>query len=107
FALEGLTQLLSTVKQVRQNLNPGLHIAGIVLTMFDQRNRLSGQVAEDVRENLGDVVFSTIIPRNVRISEAPSHAIPVLVYDPGCAGSIAYRALAQEVLTRDGLLTAA
>ncbi|MEM7189269.1 MAG: AAA family ATPase, partial [Pseudomonadota bacterium] len=98
FALEGLSQLLATIRQVRQTLNDGLRVAGIVLTMYDQRNRLSGQVAEDVRENLGDVVFSTIIPRNVRLSEAPSHATPALIYDATCAGSQAYIALARELL---------
>ncbi|HUF86070.1 MAG TPA: ParA family protein [Thermohalobaculum sp.] len=101
FALEGLTQLLGTIKRVQGRLNPGLRVEGIVLTMYDRRNNLSAQVAEDVRVNLGDAVFSTIIPRNVRLSEAPSHALPGLVYDPNCAGSIAYRALASEILRRE------
>lgn len=100
FALEGLSQLLSTVRRVQESLNPDLRIEGIVLTMHDQRNRLSSQVAEDVRQNLGDVVYSTVIPRNVRLSEAPSHALPALIYDPDCAGSRAYIALAAEVIDR-------
>lgn len=97
FALEGLTQLLATVRRVQQTLNPRLKIDGIVLTMFDRRNRLSTQVADDVRGTLGDAVYRTVIPRNVRLSEAPSHAMPALLYDPQCAGSRAYRALAEEV----------
>ena len=101
FALEGLTQLLATVKRVQGRLNPALRIEGILLTMYDRRNNLSAQVAEDVRQNLADTVFETIIPRNVRLSEAPSYAMPGLLYDPNCAGSIAYRALASEILRRD------
>lgn len=101
FALEGLSQLLSTVRRIQSSLNPDLRIDGIVLTMFDQRNRLSFQVAQDVRENLGEIVFETVIPRNVRLSEAPSHAMPALVYDSGCAGSVSYRELAAEVLSRN------
>lgn len=100
FALEGLSQLLSTIQHVQKGLNPNLRIEGIVLTMHDQRNRLSSQVAEDVRANLGDIVYSTMIPRNVRLSEAPSHAMPALIYDPKCAGSKAYMELAAEVLQR-------
>ena len=100
FALEGLSQLLGTVQRVQNGLNPDLRIEGIVLTMYDQRNRLSSQVAEDVRSNLGEIVYSTMIPRNVRLSEAPSHAMPALVYDPNCAGSRAYMELAAEVLRR-------
>ena len=107
FALEGLSQLLSTVRRVQASLNPTLRIHGIVLTMFDQRNRLSSQVADDVRENLGAVVYRTVIPRNVRLSEAPSHAMPALLYDSYCAGSRAYRALAAELLDRDGWTAAA
>jgi chromosome partitioning protein len=107
FALEGLAQLLATVRRVQGGLNPRLRIHGIVLTMFDIRNRLSSQVAQDVRENLGAIVYSTMIPRNVRLSEAPSHALPVLLYDPACAGSQAYRALAAELLGRDGRPVAA
>jgi len=107
YALEGLTQLLGTVRRVQGALNPALRIGGIVLTMYDRRNNLSAQVAEDVRLNLGDSVFQTIIPRNVRLSEAPSHALPALVYDPDCAGSQAYRALAAELLRRDAAAMAA
>ena len=100
FALEGLSQLLDTVRRVQQGLNPALRIEGIVLTMYDQRNRLSSQVAEDVRGTLGDVVYETVIPRNVRLSEAPSHGLPALLYDPACAGSRAYTGLAAEVIKR-------
>ena len=101
FALEGLSQLLKTVEQVRQTLNPGLAIHGIVLTMFDARNNLSGQVVADVREFMGRKVYDTVIPRNVRVSEAPSHGKPVLVYDLKCAGSEAYLRLATEVIQRE------
>lgn len=107
FALEGLTQLIGTVQQVQGTLNPDLRISGIVLTMYDRRNRLSSQVAEDVRENLGDVVFSTMIPRNVRLSEAPSYGLPVMIYDSECAGSLAYKALTEEFLSRDKAILAA
>ena len=100
FALEGLTQLLATVEQVRSRFNPQLTILGVVLTMFDRRNRLSEQVAADVRACLGAQVFETVIPRNVRLSEAPSHGLPALLYDHGCAGSSAYIALARELLGR-------
>jgi chromosome partitioning protein len=101
FALEGLTQLLSTIERVRANLNPALEIQGIVLTMFDKRNNLSDQVAADVRGHLGDKVYKTIIPRNVRISEAPSHGLPALVYDLRCPGSQAYIKLAGELIQRE------
>ena len=107
FALEGLTQLLGTIKRIQTRLNPQLRMQGIVLTMYDRRNNLSAQVAEDVRLNLGDTVYQTIIPRNVRLSEAPSYALPGLLYDPDCAGSQAYRALAGELLRRDAALMAA
>ena len=107
FALEGLTQLLGTVKRVQARLNPKLQIHGIVLTMYDRRNNLSAQVAEDVRLNLPETVYQTLIPRNVRLSEAPSFALPVLLYDPDCAGSQAYRALAEEMLRRDAEIAAA
>lgn len=105
FALEGLSQLLKTVEQVRQTLNPGLSIHGIVLTMFDARNNLSGQVVADVREFMGKKVYDTIIPRNVRISEAPSYGKPVLVYDLKCVGSEAYLRLATEIIKRERELT--
>lgn len=100
FALEGLSQLMLTIREVRQAANPDLRIEGIVLTMYDGRNNLSKQVEDDARENLGNLVFQTIIPRNVRISEAPSYAMPVLSYDPASKGSAAYAALAQELLAR-------
>ena len=101
YALEGLTQLLATVNRIRSRLNPDLKIHGIVLTMSDRRNRLSTEVEEDVRNNLSQYLFETVIPRNVRLSEAPSMAMPALVYDSDCAGSRAYRNLAVEVLRRD------
>jgi chromosome partitioning protein len=100
FALEGLSQLLQTVEQVQKRFNPDLGILGIVLTMADRRNRLSDLVAADVRESLGKLVFENAIPRNVRLSEAPSHGLPALVYDQGCAGSRAYVALAREMMAR-------
>ena len=100
FALEGLSQLLHTVEQVQQRFNPELGIVGIALTMFDRRNRLTDQVADDVRECLGNLVFESVIPRNVRLSEAPSHGLPALIYDHGCAGSRAYMALARELIGR-------
>ena len=98
FALEGLSQLMMTIREVRQTANPELRIEGIVLTMFDARNNLSAQVEQDARENLGDLVFATRIPRNVRVSEAPSYSLPVLSYDPGSKGAQAYRDLAQELM---------
>jgi chromosome partitioning protein len=100
FALEGLSQLLQTVERVRARFNPELSILGVALTMYDRRNNLCGQVADDVRACLGKVVFDTVIPRNVRLSEAPSHGIPALIYDQRCSGSEAYMALARELLTR-------
>jgi chromosome partitioning protein len=101
FALEGLSQLLQTVEQVRTTLNPNLSIHGIVLTMFDSRNNLSNQVVADVRQFMGAKVYKTMIPRNVRISEAPSYGKPVLVYDLKCVGSEAYLKLATEVIQRE------
>ncbi len=100
FALEGLSQLMLSIREVRQTANPSLRIEGIVLTMYDSRNNLSKQVEEDARENLGDLVYDTIIPRNVRVSEAPSFAMSVLDYDPTSRGSLAYRELAAEYLNR-------
>ncbi|MXP47894.1 AAA family ATPase [Altererythrobacter luteolus] len=100
FALEGLSQLLLTVERVQQRFNPDLGIIGIVLTMFDRRNKLTDQVADDVRDCLGDLVFESVIPRNVRLSEAPSHGLPALVYDHSCTGSRAYIALARELIGR-------
>ena len=101
FALEGISHLVKTVERVNQVFNPRLEIQGIVLTMFDRRNNLSGMVEDDVRAFFGDKVYKTVIPRNVRVSEAPSHGRPVLVYDMGCAGSQAYLHLAGEVLRRE------
>ena len=101
FALEGLTQLMRTVELVQGNLNPRLEIQGVVLTMYDKRNRLSEQVAQDVRNHFGDKVYRTMIPRNVRVSEAPSFGQPVLVYDLKCLGSQAYLNLAREVVGRE------
>lgn len=102
FALEGLSQLLKTVEMAKANLNPDLVIDGVMLTMYDRRNRLSAQVAADVRQHLGRAVFKTMIPRNVRIAEAPSFGRPVLTYDPKSAGSQAYLQLADEMLFRHG-----
>jgi chromosome partitioning protein len=107
FALEGLSQLLRTIDLVRGSLNPQLEIQGVVLTMFDKRNNLSDQVAEDVRKHLGDKVYQTIIPRNVKVSEAPSHGLPALLYDYKCAGSQAYIKLAGELIQREKALAAA
>ena len=100
FALEGLSQLMLTIREVRQTANRNLRIEGVVLTMYDVRNNLSQQVEADARATLGEVVCRTMIPRNVRVSEAPSYAMPVLSYDPSSKGSVAYRALAQELLSR-------
>ena len=107
FALEGLSQLLTTVEQVRSTLNPSLTIHGVVLTMYDPRNSLAGQVVADVRAYMGDKVYETVIPRNVRLSEAPSHGKPALLYDLKCAGSQAYLKLASEVIRREGRWRAA
>lgn len=100
FALEGMSQLLRTVERVRERFNPGLALLGVALTMYDRRNRLSEQVADDVRAVMGKLVFDTVVPRNVRLSEAPSHGLPALVYDHRCSGSEAYIALAREVIGR-------
>jgi chromosome partitioning protein len=107
FALEGLSQLLQTIEQVRARFNPELQILGVALTMYDRRNRLSEQVAQDVRACLGKLVFETVIPRNVRLSEAPSHGMPALIYDHRCSGSEAYIGLARELMTRLPLPTRA
>jgi chromosome partitioning protein len=100
FALEGLSQLLQTVERVQERFNADLGILGVVLTMYDRRNRLTDQVAEDVRSCLNDLVFDSVIPRNVRLSEAPSHGLPALIYDHACAGSQAYMKLAREIIAR-------
>ena len=107
FALEGLAQLLSTVEEIRVRLNPKLQIHGVVLTMYDQRTSLSDQVVEDVRRVLGEKVYATIIPRNVRVAESPSHGKPVLLYDYRCTGSQAYIQLASEVIERERRMRAA
>lgn len=101
FALEGLSQLMLTIREVRQSGNKDLRIEGVVLTMYDRRNNLSQQVEQDARDNLGDLVFQTMIPRNVRVSEAPSFAMPVLAYDTLSKGAQAYRALAKELMSNN------
>lgn len=100
FALEGLSQLLQTVERIRARFNPGLSVMGVVLTMYDRRNKLTEQVSDDVRACLGEVVFNTVIPRNVKLSEAPSHGLPALIYDHRCSGSQAYMNLARELIER-------
>ena len=107
FALEGLSMLMKTIERIRSGFNAGLEIQGVVLTMYDKRNNLSDQVAQDVRDYLGDKVYRTIIPRNVRVSEAPSHGKPALLYDHKCAGSMAYMQLASEMLRQERLAAAA
>lgn len=104
FALEGLSQLMLTIREVRQTANPDLRIEGVVLTMYDNRNNLSRQVEKDARDNLGEMVFKTKIPRNVRVSEAPSYALPVLQYDSGSLGAMAYRHLAREIMHKNNKL---
>ncbi len=106
FALEGLSQLMLTIREVRQSANPDLRIEGVVLTMYDRRNNLSQQVEQDARDNLGDLVFKAMIPRNVRVSEAPSFAMPVLSYDTNSQGAMAYRELALELIGKHGQLAA-
>lgn len=107
FALEGLSQLMLTIRDIRQTANPKLRVEGVLLTMHDHRNNLSQQVERDARENLGELVYRTVIPRNVRLSEAPSHAMPALVYDPESKGAMAYRALADEFLNANTTRTSA
>jgi len=102
YALEGLAQLMRTIERVQQGLNPRLALEGVLLTMYDQRNNLSEQVAADVRRHFGGKVYATMIPRNVRVSEAPSHGLPALLYDPRCAGSLAYTQLAAEMMRQGG-----
>ncbi len=103
YALEGLAQLLRTIEKIKDNLNPNLFLEGVILTMFDSRNRLSDDVVADAREHLGKKVFDTIIPRNVRLSEAPSHGLPAIIYDQKCVGSAAYIDLAKELINRLGI----
>ena len=107
FALEGLSQLLQTIEQIRNTLNSRLHMQGIIMTMYDKRNKLSEQVLMDVRQEMGDLVYRTVIPRNVRLSEAPSYGKPALLYDLQCAGSQAYLRLATEIIKRERQLSAA
>jgi chromosome partitioning protein len=102
YALEGLAQLMRTIERVQQGLNPRLALEGVLLTMYDQRNNLSEQVAADVRRHFGNKVYATMVPRNVRVSEAPSHGLPALLYDPRCAGSLAYAQLAAEMMRQGG-----
>ena len=101
FALEGITQLVKTIERIKINLNPKLEIRGILLTMFDKRNKLSAQVDEEARKYFKDKVYKTVIPRNVRLSEAPSHGVPCLVYDKGCVGSKSYLDLAGEFMNQN------
>ncbi len=101
YALEGLSQLHKTISRVQENLNPSLNLEGIVLTMYDKRNNLTLQVEDNVRDYFGSIVYDTVIPRNIKISEAPSHGLPAIIYDMKCAGSAAYLALAKELLKRD------
>ena len=103
FALEGLSHLLKTFKEIKKSLNKNLEIEGLLLTMYDSRNNLTSQVEEDVRKFLGDVVYKTVIPRNVKVSEAPSHGKPVIVHDINCAGSMAYIGLAKEVIEKNNI----
>ncbi len=103
YALEGLAQLLRTIEKIKENLNPDLFLEGVILTMFDSRNRLSDDVVADAREHLGKKVFETVIPRNVRLSEAPSHGLPAIIYDQKCIGSLAYIDLAKELINRLGI----
>jgi chromosome partitioning protein len=101
FALEGLTQLMKTIERIKSNLNPSLDIRGILLTMYDKRNKLSGEVENEARNYFKDKVYSTAVPRNVRLSEAPSHGVPVLIYDKSCPGSRAYFSFTEEFLNQD------
>jgi chromosome partitioning protein len=103
YALEGLAQLLRTIESIKNNLNANLHLEGVILTMYDSRNRLSEDVISDAREHLGDRVFKTIIPRNVKLSEAPSHGLPAILYDRKCSGSLAYIKLAKEFVSRQNI----
>jgi len=101
FALEGLTQLMKTIERIKVSLNPELSIRGILLTMYDKRNKLSSQVEQEARDYFKEKVYTTVIPRNVRLSEAPSHGMPVLIYDKTCPGSIAYFNFAEEFLVQE------
>ena len=107
FALEGLTQLMKTIERVKNNLNPDLTIRGILLTMYDRRNKLSGEVEREARNYFKEKVYQTVVPRNVRLSKAPSHGVPVLVYDKGCLGSKSYFSFTDEFLSQDKLVESA
>ena len=107
FALEGLTQLMKTIDRIKSNLNATLNIRGILLTMYDKRNRLSGEVEKEAREYFKDIVYQTIVPRNVRLSEAPSHGVPVLIYDKACPGSKSYFSFTEEFLNQDKTMESA
>ncbi len=107
FALEGLTQLMKTIERIKSNLNPSLDIRGILLTMYDKRNKLSGEVETEARNYFKDKVYNTAVPRNVRLSEAPSHGVPVLIYDKACPGSRAYFSFTEEFLNQDKLVESA
>ena len=107
FALEGLTQLMKTIERIKVNLNPDLNIRGILLTMYDKRNKLSSQVEKEARDYFNEKVYSTVIPRNVRLSEAPSHGVPCIVYDKNCSGSRSYLSLAEEFVRQNNLSTEA
>ena len=101
FALEGLTQLMKTIERIKNNLNPELSIRGILLTMYDRRNKLSGEVEKEARNYFKEKVYQSVVPRNVRLSEAPSHGVPVLIYDKGCPGSKSYFSFTEEFLNQD------
>ena len=107
FALEGITQLMKTIDRIKVNLNPSLEIKGILLTMYDKRNKLSNEVEQEARNFFREKVYSTIVPRNVRLSEAPFHGVPVLIYDKACPGSKAYFSLTDEFLNKDKLVESA
>ena len=107
FALEGLTQLMKTIERIKSNLNPSLIIRGILLTMYDKRNKLSSEVEKEAREYFKEKVYQTVVPRNVRLSEAPSHGVPVLIYDKGCPGSKSYFSFSEEFLNQDKIMVSA
>ena len=107
FALEGLTQLMKTIERVKNNLNPNLNIKGILLTMYDRRNKLSSEVEKEARDYFKDKVYQTVVPRNVRLSEAPSHGVPVLIYDKGCSGSKSYFSFTEEFLNQEKIIESA
>ena len=107
FALEGLTQLMKTIERIKINLNPDLEIQGILLTMYDKRNKLSSQVEQEARDYFKDKVYQTVIPRNVRLSEAPSHGVPVLIYDKSCPGSKSYYSFTDEFISQENSIGSA